>query len=98
MDGRLDGSEDAGDDSSNVGVGEEAIDRLGQAIGAENLMRVISPMITAALATPAAADGSEWPYYFAGLSALSQVSITKLYLPVFRTKIIPVFFACRLQT
>jgi importin-5 len=74
LDGRLDGGEDAGDDSSNVNVGEEAVERLGQGIGAEHLMRAIGPMIAAALATPAAPDGSEWRYYVAGLSALAQVN------------------------
>lgn len=57
-----------------VAVGEEAVERLGEAIGAEHLLRGLSPMISEALATPARADGSEWCAHFAGLSALSETS------------------------
>jgi len=46
----------------------------GEAIGAEHLLRGLSPMISEALATPARADGSEWCAHFAGLSALSETS------------------------
>jgi len=57
-----------------VAVGEEAIERLGEAIRTEHLLKALSPMIAAALSAPAAPDGSEWRAHFAGLSALAETS------------------------
>lgn len=59
---------------SQIAVGEEGIERLGAGIGPEHLLRALSPMIAAALATPPAPDGSEWRAHFAGLSALSETA------------------------